>query len=840
MKGYFSRLGNRFEVFPDWCFKHRRWVWAGFILALLVSIPGVMRFEMDLSDEQFFTRTDEVRQAYDRFRAQFGSDDSVYLVYRAKDGNVFSHASLMAVHDLQESILNYRLKLKPDERSPLDHIVDITSMINVPYLEPSSQALISRPFVGHDIPTDQAKLDQLRKTALAHPDYPMAFVSNDGQYGAMLIRTDFRIAKPEGNGFDLGGSFDITDVDVPMVTEEEILPMASPSLAEYTDFQHALQEHMDKPEFKTALEYYPVGGPPINAYINDELLPQFNFWMGMIMLMIVAINWILFRSFSAMVWPAVIIGVSALFMMSVLGYLDIRMNMMINVVILLILAIGVADSVHILSGYVYFRNQGEEHHKAMRSTYRKSGLAITLTSITTSAGMLALLFVQLVPIQLFGFTSALGVMFAYVLSLGMLPVMMSLWPPLRKDKQVTKHHFVQRFLQSMEHWSHRNPIRNIVIFGVLTIILIGGALQIKVDTNLMEIFVEGSSVRVAQEKVEETMGGTMALEVMITSDREHAMLEPKMLNTMEGFQNWLESELKGLVTKTNSLVDIVKGANRSLNDGQQKFYTIPQQPQVLRQTLFMFDNANPRDRARMVSDDYRKTHMTVVFRNQGTKAYMVLLDKINLELDQRFAELKVKDPSLKIIPTGGLTVQVRIVDYISWSQIYGFGIALLCISIIMFLVFRSVRVGFIAMFPNMLPLLTVFGIMGYAGIDLDTDTLLVAPILIGIVVDDTIHFLTHYRALMEKYDDFDRAIVETFREVGQAITFTSIILIGAFICFIFLEHNGMKNFGVLASVAMFTALAGDLLLLPALLKATGTRFIKKETEEAIPALNEQI
>ncbi len=836
MKGLFHRLGNRFEDLPDRFYRRRAVIWSAFVLLIVAAIPGALQFKMDLSDEQFFHTSDNVRQAYDSFRAQFGGDDSVYLVYHAKDGDAFSHVSLQAVHDLQEALLNYRLELQPGETSPLDHMVDITSIINVSYLEPSAQALISRPFIGHDIPTDPAALAQLRKTALSHPDYPMVYVSRDGEYGALVIRTDFRTAKPEGDGFDSGG-FDVTTVQSEEVARDEAeAATISPSLQEYTSFYHAIEAVMQQPQFQQALTFYPVGGAAINAYIMDNLLPQINFWMMVSLALILAIMWSLFRSLSALIWPLVIISLSALFTVATLGYLGIRMNMMINIVILLIMAIGVADAIHILSGYVYFRKQGEDHRQAMRATYRKSGLGVSLTSITTGLGMLALLFVPLIPIQLFGLAAALGVLFAFVLSIVMLPLMLGLWAPISKKKSMAgEHHLIQRLLRRIEHYSHSSPRRTIALFTVVTLVLLYGALHVRVDTNFIKLFTPGTPMRVAQEVTEKEMGGTMALEIMLSSGHDGAMIKPRLLDAVETLQNWLESDLGDVVTKTNSLVDIVKDSNRSLNGGEQRYYTIPQDEQVLRQTLFLFDNANPRDRARMVSDDYRKTHITVVFRNLGSRDYMALLDRIQHMIDDIFAPLQAKDSSLTVTPTGGLTVQVRVIDYLSWSQINGFGVALLSISIVLFLTFRSFRVGLIALYPNLLPIVTVFGIMGYAGVALDTDTLLVAPVLIGIVVDDTIHFLTHYRALMEEDDDIDAAIVRSFREVGQAITFTSLILIGSFICFAFLDHAGLKNFGILASLAMITALAGDLLLLPALLKATRTRFYKAQQTEAAAA-----
>jgi len=831
MDSLFKRLGNRFEVLPEKFLRVKKRIWFGFLLIVVAAVPGAMKFEMDLSDEQFFSQTDEVRQAYDKFRSQFGGDDSVYIVYRAKDGNVFSQQSLKAVHDAQEELLNYRLKLSPEETSPLDHMVDITSLINVSYLEPSTNALISRPLVGHNIPTDKEALNLLRKTALNHPDYPLVYVSKDGEYGAMLIRTDFRTNKPENTDFENLGGFDSSSLDITAINSDELIDeeivttMTSPTFDEYTVFYHAIEKIIKQPQYASALEYYPIGGAAINAYINDIMLPQINFWTMVSVILIAVIMWVLFRSLSALVWPLMIIGLSAFFMVATLGYLEIRMNMMINVVVLLILAIGVADSIHILSSYIFFRKQGKDHNESLKFTFRKSGLAVTITSITTGTGMLALMFVPLIPIQLFGFASALGVFYAFGLSIVMLPLMINLWGPMKKNHQAkTEHHIIQGLLRKIEHLSHINPKINISIFTVFTVILLYGASQIQVDTNFIKLFSENTWMRQAQETVEEKMGGTMALEIMLSSKKEEALLNPDVLNTINELQLWLENDMADVVVKTNSLVNIIKDSYRSLNGGQQEYYKIPQNKQVLQQTLFMFSNANPKDRALLVSDDYRKTHITVVFKNRGSKEYMVLFDKIQGHIDEVFAKHKAADSTLNITPTGSMVVMMRIIDYVSWSQINGFGMALLSISVILFLTFRSFRVGLIALYPNLLPIITVFGIMGYSGVALDTDTLLVAPMLIGIVVDDTIHFLTHYRALMEEHDDFNKAIIGSFREVGQAITFTSIILVGAFICFTFLDHNGLKNFGMLASVAMATALAGDLLLLPALLKITKTRF----------------
>jgi hypothetical protein len=271
-------------------------------------------------------------------------------------------------------------------------------------------------------------------------------------------------------------------------------------------------------------------------------------------------------------------------------------------------------------------------------------------------------------------------------------------------------------------------------------------------------------------------------------------------------------------------VDITKDSFRALNEGRQEMYRLPEDPAVLGNTLFMFNNANPKDRRRVVTDDYAMGQISVSLRNAGSHEYSQVIAAVEAWATQRFAPLQTNYPDLEVGVTGTLALMMKLTDYISWSQIKSFGLALVVISVLLLLVFGSVRAGLVALFPNLFPILSIFGLMGWLGIPLDTDTLLVAPITIGIAVDDTIHFLTHYRTEVVQHGDLKRAVIQSFRETGQAITFTSIILSLGFLIFLFSSHNGLSNFGVMSAVAFFVAVLADLFLLPSLCLLTGLRF----------------
>jgi len=840
MKKLFEAQSQFFQQVPDTVLKYRKWIWGLFIVLVIAIAPGAGKFQLDLSDEFFFEDDDPVKLAFDRFREEFGGDESFYIVYRAIDGDVFSKNSLTALRNLQEELLNYRLELEAGEESPLDHIVDITSLINVSYLEASHDALISRQFVGDRIPLTQAQTEDYRQQAMKHPDYPLLYVSEDSKYGGIVIRTDFKTRFKEEHSDDLDTkivddfamdefdyeAFDVADIDLSSINlsvENSNPKTFEPvEIEDYSYVNAAIRAIIDKPEYASVLEYYAVGTPPLNAYVWDNLIQQINAVMTLTLLITLIMLWLLFRSFAAVVWPVVIIVAASVVTVAVFGWLGLKMNMMINVTVLLILVVGVADSVHILSGYLYFRNLGKKHRQALNAAYEKSGVAVFLTSITTAIGMLALLVVPIIPVQRFALSAALGVMLAFLFTVFILPLMLDLWAPKikskkdNKEQQETGIHFIQVLLQKVEHFSHLKPNINIIAFSFIAVFFLFGITKIEVDSNFVNIFGEDSIIKQSTTLVDEKMGGTQSLEIMINMGSDNALKQPDVLNAMDKLQTYLETEVEHVVI-TRSLVNIVKDSNKSLNGGLAEAYSIPQDPAILQQTLFLFNNANPEDRRKVVSDNYQKAHITVNFINMGSMHYTAIVDKIETKTAEIFAPLKTSYPAMDVSATGGLTIMLKMIDYLSWSQIQGFGVALLVISFILFFLFGSWQIGLIALFPNLSPLVVVFGSMGYLKIPLDVDTLIVAPLMIGIVVDDTIHFLTHYREEVIKHGDKHLAINKAFREVGQAIVFTTIILSSAFLTFLLLDHQGMKNFGLLSAVAIITALIAELFLLPSLL-----------------------
>lgn len=348
--------------------------------------------------------------------------------------------------------------------------------------------------------------------------------------------------------------------------------------------------------------------------------------------------------------------------------------------------------------------------------------------------------------------------------------------------------------------------------------LLGGFLLIQVNSNTLTIFDEELPLRRNFELVDRSMAGTGNMEVIIDTGVVNGHKDPDVLHAIDHFQQTIEQHFPGTIHKTISLVNVTKDSYRALNGGNDAMYRIPNDPAVLAQTLVLFDGANPKDRRLLVSDDYRVSRLTANTRNLSSKetvAFMKALDEISV---RHFTDLRASYPELDVNFTGQIPLFMKMLHELSWSQIKSFGVTLVIVSLIMLVVFGSLRLGFIAIMPNLFPIITVFGMMGYLGIPLDLHTLLVLPIIIGISVDDTIHFLTHFRLEYAHSKDVTRSIQNTMDEAGPAILFTSVVLALGYLVFLFSVNKGFAYFGFLSSIAITTTCIADLILLPAILR----------------------
>ena len=724
------------------------------------------------------------------------------------------------------------LGLQGKKDTPLKHITQVRSLINVPYLNVKKNNLYSKEFIGSQLPNTKSDSKILRSMALKHPEYRQSLISSNGKYGAIIIKTNFQVVDDDTEEL-ISEAVDETNVIIDTfedIEEEEIeksvlnkkkynIKLTRHTLSEFASFEKRIDEIINKEKYSKILEMSPTSWG--TTWEKHVFQPELNFAIICMNIMVVLIILVLFRSFSAIVWTLLIVSIPIGTMLGLSGWLELDVKNNIYIAISLTMVAAIADVIHIISGYNLFRQKGNTHGDALTYVFKKSALGCLFTSMTTAMGMLSLFMIPIVEIQNMGLLSAYGVLVSCAITLFILPIMMDIWCPFSDKKFIKKQNditILQQLIRKVELIAVNRPIICVISFIIPTIFFGYQLTKIQVDTLSINAWGKDEPARQAKELINDYFGGISGINVLVETGVENGLKNPETLFAMDTIGHNIKKQYPEWVTKSFSIVNEVKYIFQNLNEGRTDMYKIPEDRSTLEETLFLFNNTNPENRALIVTDDYSTGSIYISMKDPGSHLGEIIVNSMKKNIIAITKDLKKVYPHIKITLTGDLVQKSAIKNYISWSQLKSFGLVFLVISILFVIIFGSLKVGLLSLIPNFVPIIYTFGIMGWFGISLDETTLMVAPILIGIVVDDTIHFILHYRYFMYKERDMVIALKHTFREAGQAIMITSFILIINFLLLNTVSHLSVARFGLLSAVAIISALLADFYLLPALFK----------------------
>lgn len=829
-----NRLSEHFENVPDALRKRRLLVGIVFLALLAASIFGIGKLRMDMTIEGWFAKNDPTLIAFNRYHAQFGSEDGVYIVYKSKDGDVFSPASLEAARGIQNDLINFRAKLKQGEQSALEHIVKVDTLVNASVLTVDGDVLASRQLVGDTVPTSPEAIAKIKAIAESEKQLPLQFFSRDHKYGGIYIETDFGSVPVGAEAVTEETVLSLDQAATP--GEEKPVEFKPTDQADYLKLFEEIKKILDKPQYAKQFDFYAVGNTA--AAEHDVKMSE---EMGILYLaafaIIVVLLWFLFRSASAVVWSMLTVILSTVFTLGAAGWLGLTVTGFLILTILLILTVGVADTVHTLTGYTRMRTSGIDHREALRHTYKFAGVALLLTGLTNMTGTMALNITPVVPIQSFAIMSTLGILFALLLTFYLLPVLIDLWPTVSKKKVIVATPEKKRFLDVLPHLKsaldkvfpivEKRPVAFIIPFMLMLVVSIYGATQVKIDSQILDQYPENSTFTQSVKVADEHMMGAYAMVLYLDFKEDFALQDPDVLKAMDELQKKFETKYKKYVVTTNSIAYVAKDANRKLNGNAPQYERIPDTREMLSQVLFMFNSANPSERQRLVDDSYRKANIKISLHSYGSYEYHEVFKQMRADIDQTMAQLKTKYPKAEVSITGVFALAMQAAQYITENEAITFGIALIVVSVILLLVFGSVKVGLIALIPNLIPALLALGLLGISGIPLDFFTMMLAPIIIGISIDDTVHFISHYQQKLAKDGDVNAALRETMSEAGPGVVFTALILGLGFGIMAIASAAGTSNMGKFGALAIFVGLLNDLFLLPALLLAFKPKFNKE-------------
>ena len=478
-----------------------------------------------------------------------------------------------------------------------------------------------------------------------------------------------------------------------------------------------------------------------------------------------------------------------------------------------LLAVGVCDSVHILTIFYQRLSAGESKAEAIASALHHSGFAVLMTSLTTAGALLSFAATDLLPIRNIGILAPLGVILALVYTLTFLPAMLSLLPIGAKPRGNSRLAIVDRILMGCATISINRPW---AVVGVSAVILMGALLeaaQLRFSNDPINLFPEEDPLRTAMVLLGDELGGAVTIEVLFETDQENGLHSPALLAKMDALHKSNESlSLNGLsIGKSLSIVDLLKETNQALHENQSDYRRIPDDRQLIAQELLLFENSGADDIADFSDSLFRTGRMTL----RVPWADSLLLAPLVYKIEQEYSELIGADAKVSV--TGLSAVLSRTFEAVVTSLASSYVAAFVIITPLMMMVLASVRLGALSMFPNLLPIVVSLAFMGFVGIPLDTFTMLIGSIALGLVVDDTIHFMHGFNRYYALSRDSAEAVRSTLATSGQAMLVTTIVLCSGFLVFTAGYMDSSFNLGVVTATTLALGFLADALLAPALM-----------------------
>lgn len=753
------------------------------LLLLAALIPGIAKMQTDFSYRIWFRESDPLLASFDAFERRFGNDENVVLIVHSPSG-IFDQESIKLIQDLTA------------EMWQIPEIIRVDSLTNYNWTHSEGDDLMVEPLIPgkEDLAEGEILSDELlaqrRKIALEHEIIPGYLVSHDGT--AAVIYAQLKPA--------IGTAPDF----------ETVITATRAMLAPYLSGEVVTHVH-DPAKYKGSGDHsiYLTGGAAVSQSFKDLTQSDMKTMVPMLLAAIVVFLLLYFRRISGVLLPFMVIFLSIAGTLGFAGWAGIEFNNLTAIVPHILIAISVADAVHILVTFFQFRQSGMARKESAHKTLVKNLQPTLLTSISTAIGFFSFSSAKIIPIVYMGILAGTGTMLAWVITILILTPLMAYLPIKVPHKpEAPKHNEPHPMAVRYAEWLQRNSryiaATFLVAFGFAT----WGALQNEINSDPFKYFSDTVHTRVANEFAEQKVGGMLGIEITINSGEPDGIKSPEWLARVEKFDNWLKG--RDHITKTISIVDIIKQSNRSLNGDDPAAYVIPDNRDLIAQELFLYTMSLPQgmdlnNRMTLDNDMIRLTAMSSMHESRQS-----------LEEFERI-EAKAAELGLDAQVTGKMPLYHNMNPYVVSAFLTSISMALVLVSLLMIISLGSIRLGLLSMIPNTVPLVFGGAFMWFLHKPMDVGTVLVTSTCLGIAVDDTIHFLSNYSRWRKLGMSPSQSVAHVLTHTGPALVVTTLVLVVAFSTFAFAQFVPNVNFGIMTAIVLSTALFADITLLPAIL-----------------------
>lgn len=748
--------------FGAWIIKHRWWI-ITLTLVFVICISSGGRFLGFTTDYRyFFSKENPQLQAFEALQDIYGKNDNVLIAIAPKNRQVFTRENLDAVEDLT----------KASWQVPYSSRVD--SITNFQYTRTDGDDLVVEDLISNAVTFSDTDLERVKKIALEEPLLINRLISPSTHVTGINIT------------INLQGTSNTETVEIVTFVRKLV-----------NDFRNQHPE----------IDVYLTGVVMLNNSFLEASQEDMKTLMPAMYVVVTIIMCLLLRSFSGTFTTVIVITFATLTAMGLAGWLGFTLSPPSTIATTIILTLAVADCIHILTTMFQEMRQRIAKHDAIVESIRMNLQPVTITSATTAIGFLTFNFSDSPPFKDLGNIVAMGVVAAYFYSVLFLPALMSILPV----KVKADLNYGQSFLNGLSAFVIRQRRRLLWGMMALVIIFAAGIPLNESNETWVKFFDTRYAFRTDTDFVNDNLTGLSFLEYSLGAGETGGISNPEYLLKMDKFAHWYRKQPE--VLHVNTFTDTIKRLNRDLHDNDS-YYRIPEDRNLIAQYLLLYELSLPYglDLNNQINVDKSSTRFIVTLKNISTKRLLDVEERAQVWLGENVPANMANKGS------GSALIFAHIGKRNTYGMLKGTVVALVLISAILIFAFRSLKISLVSMIPNLVPPLMSMGIWGFIIHKVDSTVSLVTSMAIGIIVDDTVHFLSNYTRARRKYGkDAIEAVKYSFQTVGTAMWITSLVLIAGFIVLTFSGFAPNTNMGILIAITIALALMADFLFLPPLL-----------------------
>jgi predicted RND superfamily exporter protein len=712
----------------------------------------------------FFSEENPQLTAFESIQDIYSKSDNVAFILEPKNGDIFTKENLAAVYWLTTESWQVPYSTRVDSISNFQHTIAEEDDLIVEDLVLDPDTL-----TGADMP-------RLKAIAINDPLLLNKIVSQTGHVSIVNVTNQ------------LPGINPITEI---------------PEVAtKIRDIKAQFEEKF--PDIKVQL----TGMVMMNTTFSETSMSDSATLVPAMFGIVLLIMILLLRSFSGTFATLFVIIFSIAGTMGAAGWMGFYLTGPSVSAPTMIMTLAVADCIHILTTYYFEMRQGKVKKEALQESLRVNFKPILLTSVTTAIGFMSMNFSDSPPFRDLGNMVAIGVMLAFVFSITVFPALLMLLPvKASKVSPQSNYGIMEKFADFVvEKRKILLPLTAVIILSLASFLP-----QNKLDDNFVEYFDTTVPFRAATDFMEENLSGLSTIEVSIDSKESSGINDPQFLKTVGDFSEWLRA--KAVTDHVSTISDVLKRLNKNMHADDPEFHKLPEERDLSAQYLLLYEMSLPYglDLNNQLNVDKSSTRVIGTFKNLSSVQQI----EIEEEMNQWFAknapdyQVSISSPTLMFAHIGQRNIN---------SMLFGTAMALILISLLLAFALRSVRYGVISLLPNFIPASVGFGLWYFIDGQIGLALSVVAGMTLGIVVDDTVHFLTKYKHARDQYGkNAEEAVKYAFSSVGRALWITTLVLVAGFMVLAQSTFTLNSDMGLLTAVTIAVALIVDFLFLPPLL-----------------------